>query len=376
MKILVLTSSTGGGHDMRARALREWAARAADAEAVVHQALEDAHGLYRFGVGFYNFIQKNCPALHHVYFNFLEVAGMCRSSRRMLGKKKFQRVLKETRPDVIVSVHGTLNHGFFELARAVLKDVKCVTYCGELFGGYGFSKHWVNPQADLFIGAVDETCQAAADWGMPLERIWSGGFLLRPAFWAGSWREQERDQFVEKELGFDPRQFLLVLGTGAMGANCHLRFLNALWKAGVRSQVLALCGRSKRTLAEVKGWARLHSGFPVKAMAYTDDMPRILGAASAIVARPGTGTTSEAILSGCPLIFNGLGGVMPQEGITVKFCRKYGLGQMARRARDLPVIVAEWMRHPERLEEIRRRMAEIRPKNHPLNIFEKLAELT
>ena len=77
------------------------------------------------------------------------------------------------------------NHGYFEAARAFLgRDrVRCVTYCGELAGGYGFSRNWVNPEADLFIGPVAETCEAAIALGMPKEKTKVGGFLLRPEFY-------------------------------------------------------------------------------------------------------------------------------------------------------------------------------------------------
>src|ERR1700733_6117313 len=161
MRVLVLSSSTGGGHDMRARAFLAWSQRCAEFQihAQIHRPLDNGHMLYRFGVGLYNWIQNHAPRLHHVYFNFLEATRPCHSARRMFGAKKFAQTLEEVRPDVLLSVHGSLNHGYFEIARKVFGNgkVRCVTYCGELFGGYGFSRNWVNPSADLFFGAVAET---------------------------------------------------------------------------------------------------------------------------------------------------------------------------------------------------------------------------
>src|SRR5579871_956220 len=164
MRILILTSSTGGGHDMRARAFQWWTQGVSGAkmEVQVHRPLEASHGLYRFGVGLYNWIQRTAPFLHHIYYNFLEAVPIVRISKP-LGAAKYRKILEEICPDVLLSVHDSLNHSFFEYARVVLGEdrVQCVTYCGELSGGYGFSRHWVNPSADLFIGAVPETCEAA-----------------------------------------------------------------------------------------------------------------------------------------------------------------------------------------------------------------------
>ena len=54
---------------------------AAANEIQIHKCLENTHGLYRFGVGLYNRIQRYLPWAHHVYFNFLEVAAPCHSRR-------------------------------------------------------------------------------------------------------------------------------------------------------------------------------------------------------------------------------------------------------------------------------------------------------
>ena len=171
---------------MRARAFQEWAQAEPSLEisAQLHRPLEKSHELYAFGVWLYNWIQRTAPFLHHAYFNFLEVVPIVRTGKP-LGAAKYRKVLEELQPDVLLSVHDSLNHGFFEYAREVLGHdrVKCVTYCGELSGGYGFSRHWVNPSADLFIGAVPETCEAAVRLGMAPERTQVGGFLLRRFFY-------------------------------------------------------------------------------------------------------------------------------------------------------------------------------------------------
>jgi len=381
-KVLVLTSSTGGGHDMRARALKSWAeteeGRRFGLEVTIHQTLEDTHGLYGFGVNLYNRIQQFWPKLHHIYFNFLEHACLHDSAGKIWGRHRFIEKIREVRPDLIVSTHAHLNHGFFELARWALprQKIRCVTYCGELSGGYGFSRHWVNPKVDLFIGAVEETCDAASTYGLGDSRNWVGGFLLDPSFYRPAMTEEERARYLREEFGFDAERFVLVLGTGANGANNHIRALNALYEARLYPQVIALCGRKKETVAEIREWSANHPLLPVRPMPYYERMSRLLESASAVVARSGTGTTSEAILSRCPLIFNGVGGVMPQEWITVKYCRKKGVGLLLQRTHHLPTILREWMKEPLTRESVAAAMDQARPRHRPPDILEKLRSLT
>ncbi len=362
---------------MRASSFVHWTHRLAPATAgdiQVHKCLENTHGIYRFGVGLYNRIQRYAPWAHHVYFNFLEATAPCHSERWLLGADRFRAILDHVRPQVILSTHGSLNHGFFDLSRSHLGagHVKCVTYCGEMFGKYGFSRHWVNPEADLFIGAVPETCAMARLLGMPAERTEVGGFLLNPSFYQPPLSREERAAFLREKYGLDPDRFTLLLSTGEHGAHNHLTFLDALEAAQPRldMQVIALCGRHPESLARVEAWAQKHPSLKVKALPHSTEMHILMQCASAIVARPGTGTTSEAIISGCPIIFNTLGGFMPQEWITMRYAKRHGIAETVYRANDLAKILQRWAVEPERLNTLRHNIAEARPSAHPRDILE------
>ena len=363
---------------MRARAFQEWAQAEPHwrVSAQLHRPLEKSHELYAFGVWLYNWIQRTAPFLHHAYFNFLEVVPIVRTSKP-LGAAKYRKVLEELQPDVLLSVHDSLNHGFFEYAREVLgRDrVKCVTYCGELSGGYGFSRHWVNPGADLFIGAVPETCEAAVRWGMPRERTQVGGFLLRRFFYDEPSYDTGRAAFIREQLQLDPNEFILLLNASSRGAHNHVRFLEALKQRRVDAQVVLLCGKSQITESAVSAWAGANPDARVRLLPHNTNVGQLMRSVSAIVARPGTGTTSEAIVSGCPLLLNCVGGIMPQERITVKFCRDHGVAQLVRSPEELARTVAEWRERPELPASIHRAMRIACPPSHPGDIVRTIASL-
>jgi processive 1,2-diacylglycerol beta-glucosyltransferase len=383
MKVLILTSATGSGHNMRANALSVWAQheKSGDWDVSIHSPLETAHRLYQVGVETYNVIQRNAPWAHHLYFNYLELASMHRNPDRILGAENFIRKVQIEHPDLILSVHGHTNHGFFGLARRSLPQAPpvCVTYCGEIYGGYGLSKHWVNPNADHFIGAVPEICESAIrDHGMPREKTHCGGFLLRPPFYETPLTESEQRQFILDELKLDPDHFTLLLSTGDAGANNHIKFLNALEKAHLPIQVIALCGRNQTTFNEVTSWSvgAHERRISVTPLGYRDDMHRLMQSVSAIVARPGTGATSESIMARCPIIHNGMGGVMPQEWITVKFCRSHGMNHSIKTPLGLVKKVQHFLKHPEELQAIKKKMAEVTPASTVPELMNYLESLT
>jgi processive 1,2-diacylglycerol beta-glucosyltransferase len=373
VRILVLTAATGGGHDMRAGAMCDWTVRLTPWRTEICRPLEEGNPIYRWGGTTYNRIQRHAPVLHHVYFGFLEHAALHASAGRILGAGHYLATLDSVRPDVIVSTHAHLNHGYFELARRRLgrSNVRCVTYCGELGGGYGFSRHWVNPDADLFIGAVDETVHAAVALGMPEGRAWRGGFLLRPGFHDEQPDTDRVRHFVEYELGFDADRFVLLLATGAAGANNHARVLRFLESRGKSLQVVALCGHREKTFDDLNRWSSRAKNVKLQCLRYRTDMPMILRSASAVVARPGTGTVSEAIVCGCPIMLNGVGGIMPQESVTLRFALQHGIANRIRAARDIGEVLDRWELDPSELGRIKRAMHSVRQSLRPRDIIEK-----
>lgn len=375
-RILILTSSTGGGHNMRAAALQAWAEKENDLQldVVIHQTLESTHPLYAFGVELYNFIQRTAPILHHIYFNWLEWIPLFRCDWLLLNRQGFIQILEQENPDLIVSTHAHVNHAFFTIAKnhALPGKLPCVTYCGELFGGYGFSCHWVNPKADLFIGAVSEVCTVAQKHGMPAEKTLEGGFLLRPTFWDEPPSASQKEKILREEFGFDPGVFTLLLSTGAQGANNHLPLLESIAQTGEKLQVITLCGKNTDLIGQITEWSQSHPQLRVIPLPYRENMDELLYIVSAVVARPGTGSTSEAILTGCPLILNGIGGIMPQERITVKYCRQHGINEILRRPTDLSRILRNWISKPKTYEQHQLNMIAARPKGHPRKILETL----
>jgi processive 1,2-diacylglycerol beta-glucosyltransferase len=140
-------------------------------------------------------------------------------------------------------------------------------------------------------------------------------------------------------------------------------------------QVVALCGHDERALGQIRSWGVSHPELPVRAVPHVSNLAKLMRVTSAVVARPGTGTTTEAILSGVPVLFNTLGGIMPQEVITVKFCREHGFGHVLRRPADLAATVRAWLAEPAVLAAERQRVLAARPDRKPSDILHRLQEL-
>jgi processive 1,2-diacylglycerol beta-glucosyltransferase len=369
-RLLVLTSATGAGHDTHARATAAWCARlyGTYVEVKIAHALEESHAVYRVGVDFYNLIQRRAPWFHHVYYNVIELLDAFNPGTVGLGRAHYVRLLETMRPDAILSVHDCLNRGYFELARTVLGPrVSCATYCPEFEGGYGFSRNWVNPLGDFFFGRTAETVREAQRRGAA--QAFTAGHWAPPDFYDPASKSAAQ---TRRELGLDENRFTLLLSTGGAGAQNHRALLRALRPLKSRLQVIALCGREEQVRGELEAWCTRETSMPVRCLEFSDRMPELLRAASAVVARAGATTAGEALLCGCPVIFNGLGGMMPQELPTWRYFRAREIGVAALGTGTVRETVTRWLERPHELAALRERVDRIRDGATPQAALEML----
>jgi processive 1,2-diacylglycerol beta-glucosyltransferase len=374
-RLLVLTSATGAGHDIHALATAAWCARVFGrfddgVQVTVAHALEDSHAFYRGAVGFYNLVQRHAPWFHHAYYNVIELLDALNHGGVGLGRAYFVQLLQKTRPNAILSVHDCLNRGYFELARQVLPGVACATYCPEFEGGYGFSRNWVNPRGDFYFGRTDETAREARRRGAV--NVFTAGHWAPPSFYDAADSEAEK---LRAELQLDPARFTLLLSTGGSGAQNHRSLLRALGPLHARVQVVALCGRDEEARAKLEDWVARETPLAVRCLGFTDRMPALLRLASAVVARAGATTAGETLLCGCPVIFNGLGGMMPQELPTWRWFRARGIGVAAFGVGGVRDRVVRWLERPDELAALRERLARLRDATTPQASLEKLLQL-
>jgi len=380
VRILILTSSTGAGHDARAQAFAEWCFELYrhDVDVRIEQMLEKSSTFFRWGVNFYNWIQQKSPWIHKAFFLFVELLSLVNRRSVSWGRAYYEKVLLDYRPHLVFSVHDCLNRGYFQLARKLLgaDKVRCATYCGEFSGGFGYSVNWVEPSADLYISRTPTARDYAVKLGMERDRTRVRGHLMRPRAHLEVLKtaSAKRDYLVEK-LELTPDRFTVFLATGGNGANNHLELLPKLLPYGDRVQAIVICGRNREAYNEVVHWRNEHPELDVFVDGFSEEVHLLLQVSDAIVTRGGTTTCAKALHFECPIIFNAIGGVMPQEELTVKFFRNARGAELVTDADDFADLLKQWMEHPKSYRELRERFISLRYDEDPTTVIEELVAL-
>lgn len=374
LRILVLTSSTGSGHDMRARAFSSWvnSMYGDRVEVRIERIIENGSLLGRFGVWLYNTIHKYAPFLHNLYFFIVELFVSSHGRSVSFGGRYYRRLLADYQPQIVLSVHDSTNRGYFEDARRVLgREVRCVTYCGEFSGGYGYSRNWVNPSADHFIARTEPARDFAVQLGIPRERTSVFQKVLPPGAFTNPMTDDERSDLLRR-LGLHPDRFTLFLATGGYGANHHFSFLNAILPLADRIQVILVCGRNQRIFEKLTRWSARHPQLAAYIEGYSTRMAEFFQVSHAVVTRGGANSTMEALHFGCPLLYNSLGGLMPQEQCTVRYFLQNEAARSIRKPADLAEVLTEWSRLDNTYEAVLRRLRSLQRKENPRDLVRKV----
>jgi processive 1,2-diacylglycerol beta-glucosyltransferase len=376
----VLTSSTGGGHDARAKAFSQWVHElyGQDVLVRVEKMLENSSRMARFGVNFYNFIQRHAPWLHNPYYLLIEGLSVLNKNNISMGRRYYSDVVMNYRPHLIFSVHDCLNRGYFQVARKILgeNNVRCATYCSEFSGGYGYSANWVEPSVDLYLCRTESAREYAVNkLKLDPDRIEVRGQFLMPHVYREQLTPEERKRFITEHLGLMADKQTVLITTGGAGANNHLAILDVLRKFSNHFQAVVICGTNKKTSIQVHEWQKNNSRFKCYITGYTDEIHLYMQVADVVITRGGTTTCAEALHFSCPIVFNAFGGIMPQEQLTVNFFTQANAAMKISRPDELQTILDDWCRSPGHLPDLKRNISKIRFKDNPEDTIRLLVNL-
>ena len=322
MRLLILSAKTGGGHEMRASALAE-IANSIGIETLTMRPLEEGSKIDYFGSNLYNCIQRIYPRMHQLYFRFLEFGGLHRRASLIRKKGFFKEKVARFSPDLVVSVHAHLNHGFRDIIcnnELLPFTPKFYIYCGELSDGRGYSRHWINPTVDEFWVPFKDSAKAAISRGMPSLKCNVVGPLLRMPFYKKPLEDDSRNFFSKTGIPYNSE--ICLLATGANGRQNHLLAIESLINSSFRGQIIALCGgnrRVKEQLIKLSGNGNIQLN--VLDSLNGKDMAQVIYHSRWIYGRPGAGLTTEALVLNKAMIFDTSGGVMPQEENNLNYWR-------------------------------------------------------
>lgn len=336
MRVLILSCSTGGGHNAAGRAMKQALERRGH-EAVMLDPYElKSDGLARTVGDVYVKTVQHAPKV------FGEVYRLGNLIRRVPGKspvyfvngymaERMYRYLTEGGFDAVLMPHlfpaeimtYLKRHGKkLPLSVFLATDYACIPFTEET-------------ECDYYIIPAKDLETEFSSWGIPREKLVPLGIPVRQECAEPVSRREARDT-----LGMEENCQYMVLAGGSMGAGDLNGLVSRLAECiSERPQwrMIVICGSNRRLREELM--RTYGSGGQVELIGYTDQMPLYMRACDLFLTKPGGLTTTEAAAVGTPLVH--ISPIPGCENKNMEYFYSHGMSMAVRREEDVPAVFAQ-----------------------------------
>jgi 1,2-diacylglycerol 3-beta-galactosyltransferase len=246
-------------------------------------------------------------------------------------KKKVIGYLRQTQPDILVSVHPLMNDIVLRMMRWANLEIPFVTVVTDMVDIHPL---WIHPRVTLCMVPTEPARQAALKYNMPAEKLEVVGQPVALKFANGV---ADKASLREKlGLALDRKAILLVGGGEGFGRIYETA--RAIASTVSEVQLLVICGRNKALKQQLE---QVSWEIPTTVYGFVDNMPELMGSADILVTKAGPGTISEAFVARLPLIlFDYIPG---QEAGNVTYVLDNQVGAFSQDPQEIASLIIEWV---------------------------------
>lgn len=295
-KVLILTASTGEGHNAAAKSLEDKYCEAGFTTYRVDIFKETSSTVNVMMADGYRVLANSFPTLYGLLYETFDRASF---NKRILGNALFvikQRVLgivRETKPDLIVSTHPFAVGIVASLKKKGKIDCAFISVVTDFKAHYAY----VDPHVDAYITGSEYTNDSLVERSISEGKVFAYGIPIKKEF-HGNVDDPHLNYTNNKDDNFK----VLVMG-GSMGSKDIAKVVQHLTVESQRYEITVVCGnnRSLKTMLEKKYQEPLQTGRLI-ILGFTDKIPHLMDVSDVIITKPGGLTTSEAIAKNIPMI--------------------------------------------------------------------------
>jgi len=294
-KVLILTASTGAGHNQAAKSLQLKYERVGHQVQIV-DILKETHRAYDKVIGEgYEFVAANMP---EVYKAMYEVADM-KAFNKLVNRYglpgvnlKLNKIIKGSRPDIIIATHPFAVGIVTALKRKREIEAIFISVVTDFRAHFAYYSQLV----DAYIVGSDYTKQSLVSKGIPEHKIHPFGIPINLAFLDGEVKKLQSRK-TEEQMPFN----VLVMA-GSMGVS---KIADVIKEVVMNEsyRVKVVCGKNEKLYETIhEQYKNYIDGDRVVVYGFTREIPKLMSEADVLITKPGGLTTTEALQKSVPMI--------------------------------------------------------------------------
>ncbi len=416
MNVMILTASTGGGHNRASNALKDYInAHDPDAAVTIIDALEECSSTLNYAVvKGYKALVTLTPALFGAMYKSADKKSPLSDTINIVYQqcaKRMLPVIEKYAPDVIISCHPFAGAIVGYMKKEYGYHMPLITIVTDFLP----HRSYISEGIDAYVTASSPAKEILMkEYDISPDNIYDYGHPVYEKFYEGNGRSREE---VLAELGFDQNKRTVLIMAGSFGVTDILEIYENLQKIDVDYQIIVITGRNQQlydafeellnnadqivTREEPEFLADLGEDSilrylydqseifmemltrtfsrtidhhkPTKLFFFVDNVDDYMHASDLIVTKPGGLTTSESIACSLPMVvFKAYPG---QEEQNAALLVENNIGVIMENSEVAAEVVGSLLSDGERLEKMRESCRRFVRKNSCQRIYELAKKL-
>lgn len=370
-KVLIMSASTGGGHNRAAKAMKdEIEKKCIDGEHITCEIIDSlklinttmdkiissgyeksAKYTPKAWGGVYKMSDANIVSKHEYKGNLFNT----------LLASKLKKLLKERKPDLIIGTHP-----FPMIALSTLKkkypyrnafNSFFVPPLISVLTDYTAHSTYIQDEIDYYIAGDEYVKEVLISESVDGDKIKPYGIPVEKSF-----LEHREKSVVLEELGLAPDKFTVLLMGGSFGAGNIKDTLKELLEIDRDFQIIVITGRNETLKEKLEKSLEKHDiDKNISILGFTQDMNDILSAVDIIVSKPGGLTTTECLLKELPMIIPYY--IPGQEEENMDFLSNCGAALRTSKKFTISVLLKVLIDNPMRMELLKNNIKSVKKQN-------------
>lgn len=361
LKVLLLYSPDHSGHKMAATAL-------AEAFAIRHPRVQvRGMNLIKYtnpllgaaATQTYRGLIRNNPSVWRYFYDnlaFKEKTEKLRDAVHLSSYIRLRKIIEEFEPDAVVCTQAFPCIVVDKYKSLTGKRVPLVGVVTDFF----VNLYWKLKGVDLFCVAAEESKSDFVQMGGASDKIEVTGIPIRPRFARAADCEEQQSS---------PSQRAVLLMGGVRGLGPMLQVAEKLCDLNEHVKVVAVTGRNKRLRKRFDGVARKYAD-RLLTLTYVDNVHELMSQSELLISKAGGLTTSESLARRLPMVL--MSPIPGQEMRNAKLLVEKGVAVLASSADEAARKAADLLREGGRLNQMKRRMAELSRPDSSFRIVDKI----
>jgi len=346
-KVLILTASTGGGHNQAAKSLSSkfqfygYEVIVVDILKLTNKVME------KLFVEGYEILSCSLPIVYRGLYKYSNKKSInIRLSKYIykIFKRKIYKSIEEEQPDLIVGTHPFIVNivsGLRYKKRIYIPFISVVT---------DFKAHssYFGECVDAYITGSEYTNMGMIKRGIDPDKLYCYGIPIKQDFLSANRNIEAKDK----------SNFTVLLMGGSMGITAIEEVLEGLVNCKNKLNIIVVCGNNEELYNKIKaryGGDSKDKGIEI--YGFTNEIPKLMDRSDILISKPGGLTVSEAIVKRLPILIPYM--LPGQEEENAEFLSDSGIAIMINNIDEIDGLINDLINKPEILENMKKRMESI-----------------